>query len=79
MHSTSSGFCFRALLLFAALLAPVPSFAQDITQQTVWLAWFNSVRFNAGWGMLSDVQLRSRDDHHGVQNTLLRAGFSRFQ
>lgn len=66
-------------LCAAALLAAAPSQAQDVSQQTGWLAWFNSARLHENWGLLSDVQLRSHDSNWGVQNTLLRLGGSYLQ
>ena len=69
-----------ALLALAALptlgsLTPLPARATD-AQQTGWAAWFNSYRFSDQFGLVSDLQLRSRDEWAGPRNLLVRPGLS---
>ena len=45
-------------------------------EQSGWLAWFNNAAFDHRFGLVSDVQLRSRDDWAGPRNLLIRPGLS---
>lgn len=69
----------HGLLLVGALIGGLmtagPSRAA-VEEETNWLAWFNTTRFDVRWGLVSDVQVRSRDDWDGTRNLLLRAGLS---
>lgn len=64
-----------ALLPAVAGLTPMAARATD-AQQSGWLAWFNTARFNEQVGLVSDVQLRSRDEWAGPRNLLVRPGLS---
>lgn len=64
------------LALAAALLLPLGPLRAADHEQSGWLAWFNTVAFNERLGLISDVQLRSRDDWEGPRNLLVRPGLS---
>lgn len=71
----------RRLALLATALLPIlgstalPAQAADV-QQTGWAAWFNTYKFTDQVGLISDVQLRSRDEWAGPRNLLIRPGLS---
>lgn len=64
--------CIAAL---AALLLSLPAAAAD-HEQSGWLAWFNSAALDGRLGLVSDIQLRTRDDLEGPRNLLIRPGLS---
>jgi hypothetical protein len=67
-----------ALLASAAIGAaacPLAASASDV-QQTGWLAWFNAAKVSESVGLVSDVQLRSRDEWAGPRNLLVRPGLA---
>ena len=66
-----------AVIMLAGSLATPTTQAAD-AQQTGWAAWFNSYRFNDRLGLISDLQLRSRDEWAGPRNLLIRPGLSWF-
>lgn len=70
----------RSLLRLALLLVTLPLLAaraeSPIIQQTGWAAWFNNAAINEHFGIVSDVQLRSRDEWAGPRNLLIRPGLS---
>lgn len=52
------------------------SFSQTVTENTGWLAWFNSYKFSKKFGLTSDVQFRSADKWQFVRNILIRPGIT---
>ncbi len=67
----------RILLRLALLLISLPVLADDtVSQQTGWMAWFNSAAINEQFGLVSDVQLRSQDEWAGPRTLLIRPGLS---
>lgn len=59
------------------VIAPfIPVLAQTTTEQTGWLAWFNSYKLSPRWGVHLDVQARSADDWRYVRNLLIRPGLT---
>lgn len=62
-----------ALVLF---LAVNKLSAQTYQQNSGWLAFFNSTKFNKKWGLALDVQVRTADDWGYVRNTLFRPGLT---
>jgi len=66
-----------ALLVAASMLAAPRAIASD-NEQSGWLAWFNNTALTPDFGLISDVQVRSRDEWTGVRNLLVRPGLSWF-
>ena len=66
-----------ALLPIIGTVAALPAQAAD-AQQTGWAAWFNTYKFTDKVGLISDVQLRSRDEWAGPRNLLVRPGLAWF-
>lgn len=61
-----------AIFSFTALLLQ----AQTVTQNTGWLLFLNSTKFNEKWGLHFDFQLRSQNNWDGVRNVLVRPGIT---
>jgi len=59
-------------LLFSLFV--LNGFTQTLRQNSGWLMFLNSNRFNDKWGLHLDVQLRTADDWDGVRNFLFRPG-----
>ena len=68
---------FRTLsrVLAGLLLAAHPVHAAT-DEQSGWLAWFNTAALGPEISLISDVQLRSRDDWAGPRNLLVRPGLA---
>lgn len=62
--------------LIASLLIVAQPAGAATDEQSGWLAWFNNTAFDHRFGLISDVQLRSRDDWAGPRNLLIRPGLS---
>jgi len=50
--------------------------AQTVSQNTGWLFFLNSTKFNDKWGLHFDFQLRSQNNWDGVRNVLVRPGIT---
>ncbi|MFT4153429.1 DUF2490 domain-containing protein [Parafilimonas sp.] len=50
--------------------------AQTISENTGWLAWFNTYKFSKRFGLTSDVQVRSADNRDYVRHVLIRPGLT---
>lgn len=50
--------------------------AQTKQENTGWLFFLNSTKFNEKWGMHLDVQVRSNDKWDGTKNVLIRPGIT---
>ncbi|PWS27139.1 DUF2490 domain-containing protein [Pedobacter yonginense] len=67
----------RISILFAILLFSFAKVnAQTQHQNSGWLFFLNSTKFNEKWGLHLDVQLRSADDWDHLRNTLIRPGLT---
>lgn len=66
----------RIKIVLATFLSFIASslYAQTINQNTGWLFFLNSTKFNDKWGMHFDLQLRSEDKWDGLRNLLVRPG-----
>lgn len=64
------------LFIVTIFLTGKALFAQTITENTGWLAWFNTYKFSKNFGLTSDVQFRSADDWQYVRNILIRPGLT---
>lgn len=64
----------RILLALFLSLSTSLTFAQTVNQNTGWLFFLNSTKFNDKWGMHFDLQVRSEDNWHRVRNLLVRPG-----
>jgi len=63
-------------LTFTVLLSlfVLSGFSQQVNQNSGWLMFLNSTKFNDKWGLHLDVQLRTADNWDGVRNVLFRPG-----
>src|SRR6478672_1290335 len=69
----------RYILIAIVLCLKINSIsAQTIVQNSGWLAFTNSTKFNEKWGMTIDIQLRSSDNWEYVKNVLVRPGVTYF-
>lgn len=68
----------KSLFLVVFVSIAQLSIAQNVEQQTGWLSFFHSQRFNAKTGLHFDAQFRSADDLDYVRNIILRPGFTYF-
>ena len=66
----------KYLYLFL-FLVPFASLSQ-VTEQSGWLATFNSIKLNKNWGLHFDMQLRSADDLEYAKNLIVRPGLTYF-
>lgn len=64
----------RLILTFFLSLFLFNGFAQHINQNSGWLMFLNSTKFNDKWGLHLDVQLRTAHSWDGVRNFLFRPG-----
>ena len=77
-----SGYTYRSVFMrriavtLILFLAVSKLNAQTIQQNSGWLAFFNSTKFNKKWGLALDVQVRTADDWGYVRNTLFRPGLT---
>ena len=57
---------------------PLASKAQHKTEHTnmLWAGYYNTVRFNKNWSLVSDAQLRTRDWTEKWSQLLVRSGLS---
>jgi len=62
-------------LVFTACFSLTLS-AQTSSENSGWLAWFNTYKFSKHFGLTSDVQFRSADDWQYVKNILIRPGLT---
>ena len=53
-------------------------FSQQLNQNSGWLLFLNSTKFNDKWGLHLDVQLRTADHWDGVRNFLFRPGVTHY-
>lgn len=67
----------RIVLLAAIIILSVyHGSAQTKHENTGWLFFLNSTKFNEKWGMHLDVQVRSTDHWEAVRNVLFRPGLT---
>lgn len=67
----------RIVTLILLILSFLPAFAQKTqTEQSGWLAWFNSYKVSPRLGIHFDVQARSADNWEYVKNLLIRPGLT---
>lgn len=66
---------FLSLMVIVLVLGKV-SVAQTITENTGWLAWFNTTKFSNKFGLTSDIQFRSADEWAYIRNILIRPGLT---
>lgn len=65
-------------IVFAILFIPLASKAQHKTEHTnmLWTGYYNTVRFNKNWSLVSDAQLRTKDWTEKWSQLLIRSGLS---
>lgn len=68
----------RKHIFFIILFIPVASKGQHTTEHTnmLWAGYYNTVRFNKNWSLVSDVQLRTRDWTEKWSQFFVRSGLS---
>src|SRR5690606_35097172 len=66
----------RILLALFLSLSTSLTFAQTVNQNTGWLFFLNSTKFNEKWGMYFDLQVRTADEWSHVRNVLIRPGIT---
>lgn len=67
----------KKIIFLAFMLGSFSSlYAQTKKEQSGWLFFLNSTKFNEKWGMHLDVQVRSADDWAAVKNVLIRPGLT---
>lgn len=64
------------IFTFFLSLFVLNGFSQHVNQNSGWLMFLNSTKFNDKWGMHLDVQLRTSDGWGGIRNTLFRPGIT---
>lgn len=74
-HHTPNYTQMKQILLALFLSLPTSLiFAQTVNQNTGWLFFLNSTKFNDKWGAHFDLQVRSQDNWDGIRNLLIRPG-----
>jgi hypothetical protein len=68
----------KFFLLGAFSILSISAKAQNITQNSVWGASFNSIKLSEKTGLHFDAQFRSADDVAYLRNVLIRPGFTYF-
>lgn len=66
------------IFTFSLSLFVLNGFSQHVKQNSGWLMFLNSTKFNEKWGLHLDVQLRTADGWDGVRNVLFRPGVTYF-
>ncbi len=68
----------RQHMVFIILLLPLALNAQHKTDHTnmLWTGYYNTVRFNKKWSLVSDAQLRTRDWAEKWSQLLVRSGLN---
>lgn len=66
----------KTILTFLFSLFILSSFSQTVSQNSGWLMFLNSTKFNDKWGLHLDIQLRTADNWDGIRNFLFRPGLT---
>ncbi|MGI8580883.1 MAG: DUF2490 domain-containing protein [Chitinophagaceae bacterium] len=65
-------------IVFVILFIPLVSKGQHRTEHTnmLWAGYYNTIRFNKNWSLVSDAQLRTKDWTEKWSQLLVRSGLS---